>query len=271
MSSTQKGQLARRGNPPIPLSAAAAQLGARSSAIVNTALASNINLFVSQSGWPINGVLEDMGFDEPVLLHPDEVPGLPGPPFLLPPGLVQLLPRQVDELREGAVYMRDVVHAESGIHARLTKPRWITLDDVVIAADDWARFMASDAAAELRKMSSTTATVENGTATTSSSKRDAERLTLGADAMLTVRRAAELLPGDDKANRQIILTSGIVRSHGGRKLVRWGDVLDLFPTAAEQVETDRLEREREIRQELDTQPRRKPRRRLGGGFPLADL
>jgi hypothetical protein len=103
------------------------------------------------------------------------------------------------------------------------------------------------------------------------SVRDAERLALGADALLTVRRAAELVPGDDRTNRQIILQAAIVCDHGGRKLVRWGDVLSLFPTASEQVEITRIDREREIQRDLDTQPRRRKPRRRNGAVRLADL
>ena len=112
------------------------------------------------------------------------------------------------------------------------------------------------------------------------SRRDQERLLLGGDALLTVRRAAELLPGDDHANRQAISEAGIARTvhqaddGSGRKrdvqAVRWGDVLSLFPTASEQIETGRIDRDREIRRDLDAQPRRKPRARKGA-VRLADL
>ena len=112
------------------------------------------------------------------------------------------------------------------------------------------------------------------------SRRDQERLQLGADALLTVRRAAELLPGDDQANRQAIAEAGISRvvheTDGGERkrtvlAVRWGDITSLFPTASEKAETERIDREREIKRDLEAQPRRKRRRRKGGGIRMADL
>ena len=112
------------------------------------------------------------------------------------------------------------------------------------------------------------------------SEVDGHRLSLGGDALLTTRRAAELLPGDDAANRQAITEAGIARvvhevGTDGRKravqVVRWGDVISLFPTAAEKAEDERLDRERAIQRDLDAQPRRRKPRARKGAIRLADL
>lgn len=113
------------------------------------------------------------------------------------------------------------------------------------------------------------------------SVRDQERRSLGGDAFVSIRRASELLPGDEKRNRSALSESGITRvvqaedAGGGRKTVllgvRWRDVFDVFPTASEAAEADRLGLEREARSSVEAEPRRRRRPRKGGGFPLADL
>ena len=111
------------------------------------------------------------------------------------------------------------------------------------------------------------------------SQRDLERLIQGDDALLTVRRAAELLPGDEKLHRSAIPKAGITRvierADGVERKkdllgVRWGDVLDMFPTEVEQVEAAQLDLEGEARRSVAAEPRRKRRPRKGG-IHLADL
>jgi hypothetical protein len=59
-----------------------------------------------------------------------------------------------------------------------------------------------------------------------SSERDRDRLALGSGAVLTVARAAELLPIHDAEARQWIRTQGLVRFLVSREVVIWGDVTD---------------------------------------------
>ncbi len=53
------------------------------------------------------------------------------------------------------------------------------------------------------------------------------RLLLGRDALVSVERAAELLPIRDSEARKLIEGAGIVRRLAGRRVVRMGDALDL--------------------------------------------
>ncbi len=106
---------------------------------------------------------------------------------------------------------------------------------------------------------------------TPSSQRDDERLSQGRDAMLTLRRAAELLPGNDADNRRALLAAEIVRDGDGRKMVRWGDLAALFPSAAEEAEAAQLGLEREARRAVETEPRRRKSKPRKGSIHLADL
>jgi len=80
---------------------------------------------------------------------------------------------------------------------------------------------------------------------------DADRLALGDAALLSVSRAAELLPGRDSKNRKLIEDAGLVRrlGAGGVRCVRWGD--------CQQIAT--LERQPEP-ESVKTLRRRKKRR-----------
>ena len=111
------------------------------------------------------------------------------------------------------------------------------------------------------------------------SDRDEERLMQGDAALLTVRRAAELLLGDEKVQRRAISEAGIVRviekADGVERKkdllgVRWGDVAALFPTEAEQVEAAQLDLEGQARRAVAAEKPRKRRPRKGG-IHLADL
>jgi len=53
------------------------------------------------------------------------------------------------------------------------------------------------------------------------------RLLLGPACLLSVERAAELLPIRDSEARKLIEESGIVRRLAGRRTVRWDDCLSL--------------------------------------------
>lgn len=89
------------------------------------------------------------------------------------------------------------------------------------------------------------------------STRDRERISLGRDAVLSVGRAAELLPLADGEAKAWLREQGLVRSieTGGRtkEIVRWGSVLNHLDGPAP--------------------PRQKPRqpRRRGAGLPRVDL
>lgn len=65
----------------------------------------------------------------------------------------------------------------------------------------------------------------------SRSLRDQERLQQGRSAVLTLRRAAELMHGDDKVNRRWLRAQkGLIRkAANGDDVVVWGDVLDRLP------------------------------------------
>ena len=57
------------------------------------------------------------------------------------------------------------------------------------------------------------------------SRRDEERLAQGAGAIFSPRRAAELLPGDDKVNREWLRSEGLVhKSPTGGDIVIWSEV-----------------------------------------------
>lgn len=60
------------------------------------------------------------------------------------------------------------------------------------------------------------------------SLRDRERLLQGLGAVYTVRRAAELLPGNDADNRAWLRQHGLVRVVGGTEVVVWAEVLDMI-------------------------------------------
>ena len=53
-----------------------------------------------------------------------------------------------------------------------------------------------------------------------------ERLNLGRAAVLSISRAAALLPMRDDRARAAIKAAGIVRQVGRKQVVVWGDVLD---------------------------------------------
>ena len=74
-----------------------------------------------------------------------------------------------------------------------------------------------------------------------------KRLLLGADALLSIEAAAELLPVRDSDARALIERSGIVRRLAGRRVCRWRDCLALAeleqePTRGGQVRQLRRKR-----------------------------
>ncbi len=180
---------------------------------------------------------------------------LPMPPHFVPEGGSPTVPAGPYGLSPGAASRavnlgREEVHALADFDGdvyRLASPLPVTPSDVLIKTEDWEAFK-KEHREELRAQKKARASARS---TPGNSKRDAERLSLGSDALLTLRRAAELLPGDDKANRHKLLEGGIARvvheadeGGNGRKrtvqMVRWGDVFDLFPTAREAEEAERL-------------------------------
>lgn len=72
------------------------------------------------------------------------------------------------------------------------------------------------------------------------SLRDVERLFQGRAATFSVRRAAELLPGDDKRNRAWLRSqAGLIRkAANGEDFVIWGEVLDRHPTKDSNEESE---------------------------------
>lgn len=62
-----------------------------------------------------------------------------------------------------------------------------------------------------------------------------DRLVLGGAALLSIERAAELLPMRDAEARATIEASGIVRRLGGRRVVLWSDCLTLAQPEADAV------------------------------------
>ena len=59
------------------------------------------------------------------------------------------------------------------------------------------------------------------------SVRDLDRLILGASALLSISRAAELLPVSDAEARRLIEDAGIIRRLAGRRVVLWSEVVSL--------------------------------------------
>lgn len=58
------------------------------------------------------------------------------------------------------------------------------------------------------------------------STRDRERLLQGTGAVLSLRRAAELLPWDDAPARAWLRAQGLVHKVNGKEIVVWEEVLD---------------------------------------------
>ena len=58
-------------------------------------------------------------------------------------------------------------------------------------------------------------------------RRAEERLYLGPAAVVSVSRAAELLPIKDSDARSLIERTGIVRRLGGKRVVLWADCIAL--------------------------------------------
>ena len=171
-------------------------------------------------------------------------------------GRVTLLPSDVEEmarLRSSVAVRRVKARWDEWVEIDVGGPLVVTLEALSASAEDLAV-----AAGKLPRPPK------------KPSQRNLERLSLGADAFVSLRRAAELLPGEDQANRRALIEAGIVRDRGGRKMVRWGDVAALFPTEAERAEEQQLELEGEARRSVAAEPRRKRRPRKGG-IHLADL
>lgn len=59
----------------------------------------------------------------------------------------------------------------------------------------------------------------------SASARHAERLSMGAGALLTLQQACALLPVGDAAGRRWLRDHGLIRHIDGRPVVAWADVL----------------------------------------------
>lgn len=134
--------------------------------------------------------------------------------------------------------------------------------------DDWARpganalgnaaESASDAVVvlldEVRALRGLVATLVAGRAR--SSDRDRERIALGRDAVLSLGRAAELLPLADREARAWLREQGLVvelaTSGRSKEVVHWGAVLDrLGPAPVEAAEPTR----RKLRQRHGRLPR----------------
>ena len=58
-------------------------------------------------------------------------------------------------------------------------------------------------------------------------RRAEERLHLGPAAVVSVSRAAELLPIKDSEAKLLIESAGIVRRLGGKRVVHWADCMAL--------------------------------------------
>lgn len=61
------------------------------------------------------------------------------------------------------------------------------------------------------------------------SERDADRLKMGAGALLSARRAAELagaIGGTDQERLELLRQEGLVRTVNGHEVVVWADVLE---------------------------------------------
>lgn len=194
---------------------------------------------------------------------------LPMPPHFVPEGGAPTVPEGPYPLSPGAA-SRALSHGREGVPAledgggdvyRLARPLQLTPSDVLLDREEWESFK-KEHRADLRAQKKARSSARS---TPGSSMRDAERLALGADALVSLRRAAHRLPGSDKENRRVIVEAGLVRKHGKRQLVRWGDVVELFPTEA------RLAELAEGGVLAPTAQPRGSRRPRGVGLRLADL
>jgi len=67
-------------------------------------------------------------------------------------------------------------------------------------------------------------------------KRSEERLLFGPAAILSLRRASELLPIADHEARELIEDAGIIRRLAGRRVVVWSDCIALCEFEQERQE-----------------------------------
>jgi len=186
------------------------------------------------------------------------------PPPIVPDGGSPIVPAGLFKLTQESV--RQAVRNGAAVHALedddgdiyfLARPLELTREDLVLTSQEW-----KDLRATLPRRRGPSA-------------RDEERLALGADSMLTVRKAAELLPGSDGENRRMLKEAGVVRvirkqdptkkKSKGVQVVRWGDVVELFPTETRLKELEATGAGRLSEEPIRT---RKPR---GFGIHLADL
>lgn len=260
------------------LEAAAAELGVEATEVIDHALAGHLELALLADG------VEYLEFEADFVGNAGKVERLLSPAHFVPPGRSPLIPRGLYRLpaiaahhaaTRGAAFIEELQDLEGDELFFLSEAYEVHLADVIIEQVEWQTFKQGwgtgmRGAAPVQP-SSPRGAARAHTPVGGTSKRDQERLSLGADAMLTLRRAAELLPGNDKANRRALLEAHIVRDHNSRKMIRWGDVAALFPTVADQAESDQLDLERAARRAVEAEPRRRKRGPPTGDLRLADL
>ena len=202
---------------------AATEMATTPPALIEAALASELDLYVRQAGWRWDAAYLDddvstfIWADDPIL-------GLSEPPQLRP-GPVSLLPEHLDQLRNGKVFVREIVDLDTGLRVRLVEPIWITWDSLLVDANEWAGHTARTTSAQLPQ-TSTTSTTEGTIPSTTADYTD----------IVSENQAVERLRGLSKAAaRRWLRREGLSREvapagdEGGRKrparLVFWPDVV----------------------------------------------
>lgn len=273
--------------PFIRLEHAAAELGVEPTELVDHALNGHLKLALFAEDVPYvefetevtdtNGRVERT-LSPAHLVPPNRSPYVPSGLYLLPPIAAH------HAATRGSAFIEELKSLDDAELYFLAGTHEVRLGDVVIARGEWHRFGASSGSSssgvpEPPRSRRNAAGPKSSVGVTS--QRDAKRLALGADAPLTVREAAELLPGNDAENRAAILASDIKRHHDGGKtgterkrdlwMVRWGDVLDLFPTVAERAAAETWSDDAGEPTRGPDAPTRPKRRAPKGGLRLADL
>ena len=262
-----------RKHPSIRLDHAAAEAGITPVDLMNHVLAGRLRPVMDGHGLEYRQIITEVEFHDGttgrLVQPPHHVPEGDSP--TVPPGLYPLSVEVVRRALGGRSRVAALQDSDGDLF-RLAEPLNIDVTDVLLDRAEWESFkkehregLRGTPATGDGQLSERESPGRGTSSAPGTSKRDTERLGLGADALITLRRAAELLPGSDKENRSVIDAAGLVRKHSKRQLVRWGDVVELFQTDGRLADLD------EAGIQPPTKPRGRSRRPRGVGLRLADL
>ena len=99
-----------------------------------------LKLGVRQFRWLYRGVYEDFGYGDLTFIEAEKAIPDEDPPHKLKPGLVLLLPEDIDRLRGGGpegIHVNRVVHVASGLDVQLVSKKKITIDQIWLDPEVW--------------------------------------------------------------------------------------------------------------------------------------